>query len=229
MSSTSSTKRFTCRNFARRCARTRPSGVCTPSSTRNGTGSPSGRRCRLRRSCARDACRPRRRAAEDARRVAARRAPASRRPARGAVPDGNRRRSPRRGVPTSAAAVEVLVRRAALVVAADAPAVALAQRHRLDRDPPRPLRIRRVGPAQVAPVSADSPTSRSTRSCDARSLRSATTQTSWPLVTASTGVDGEVADDADRAARRSRSPSSSPRRRRAAGPPRRRRRRRPRP
>ena len=49
-SSTSSRKRFTCRNLSYRCDRTLPSRVITPSSTRNGTGTPSGRRRRFVRS-----------------------------------------------------------------------------------------------------------------------------------------------------------------------------------
>ena len=50
-SSTSSRKRFTWRNLSKRCARTLPSAVITPSSTRNGTGTPSGSTRCLTRSC----------------------------------------------------------------------------------------------------------------------------------------------------------------------------------
>ena len=87
----------TCRNFARRCERTRPSGVWTPSSTRNGTGSPSGSRWRFRRSCDARPPWPRRRPPQDARRAARRRASASRRRAPGGAPGGSARRSPREG------------------------------------------------------------------------------------------------------------------------------------
>ena len=66
-SSTSSRNLFTWRNLSKRCARTLPSAVITPSSTRNGTGTPSGSRRCLTRSCPSVDGRAGRRSAQDLR------------------------------------------------------------------------------------------------------------------------------------------------------------------
>ena len=81
-------------------------------------------------------------------------------------------------------AVEVLVRRPALVVATHVPASLLADGHRLDGDPPRLVRMRRPGPAERRPRQrrfADEPLH---EIGDVAHSGGATTQTSCPLATA---------------------------------------------
>ena len=173
-SSTSSRNLFTWRNLSKRCARTLPSAVITPSSTRNGTGTPSGSTRCLIRSCP----------SVTVGRVGGRRrifasfryrppAPASRRRSIAAGPAGTRRRAAARGGrrPRSGSRFSSLVRLAWWVVnryRSVPPTVTGATVTRDGRDGS----LRR-GLLRLAPVSVPSATSRRT---------SASTSCASPLI-----------------------------------------------